>query len=418
MAHDAGHAIAEGLDMEGLRRCVHCGICVPQCPTYRVLGEEMDTPRGRLYLMRAVAEGRLAPSPAFARHMDLCLGCRACESACPAGVPFGSLLEATRAGLARERSTSASRPLARLLYAVFPEPARLGMVFRLLRLAQQSGLTRIMQAPIVARLAPRLAGMAALLPEVPPTEQLPALMPAHGRTRGRVGLLTGCVQRALYPHVNRQSAHLLSLAGWDVVVPPEQGCCGTLDLHAGNLETFRARARALAATFGSDLDAIVTNAAGCGAAMKEYGHWAPELGAFAGRVRDISQVLLDAELPLGPLPVTATYHDACHLAHGQKIRAEPRALLSRIPGLRLVPLADSELCCGSAGLYNLLEPQVADRLLEMKVARVVESGARLVVAGNPGCVLQIAKGCRQRGLDVEVVHPVELLARSVRAAGR
>jgi glycolate oxidase iron-sulfur subunit len=418
MALDAGQVIAEGLDMEGLRRCVHCGICVPQCPTYRVLGEEMDTPRGRLYLMRAVAEGRLTPSPTFVRHLDLCLGCRACESACPAGVPFGSLLEATRAGLARAGSTSASPPLKRLLYAIFPEPRRLGLAFGLLRLAQRSGLTRIARSPVVTRLAPRLAAMAALLPEVPPAEQLPALIPAHGRARGKVGLLTGCVQRALYPHVNRQTAHLLSLASWDVVVPADQGCCGALDLHAGYLETFRARAHALAAAFGPDLDIIVTNAAGCGSAMKEYGHRAPELGPFAGRVRDISQVLLDAELPLGPLPVTATYHDACHLAHGQKVRAEPRALLNRIPGLRLVPLADSELCCGSAGVYNLLEPEVADRLLELKVTRVVESGAHLVVAANPGCVLQIAKGCRQRGLDVEVVHPVEVLARSVRAAGR
>jgi glycolate dehydrogenase iron-sulfur subunit len=418
MAPEVGHALAEGLDMEGLRRCVHCGICVPQCPTYRVLGEEMDTPRGRLYLMRAVAEDRLAPSATFARHLDLCLGCRACESACPAGVPFGSLLAATRAVLARERSVVPSRPLARLLYAILPEPRRLSLLVGLLRVAQRSGLARIAQSSMVARLAPRLAGMAALLPEVPPAEPLPALIPAQGRARGRVGLLTGCVQRALYPHVNRQTAHLLSLAGWEVVVPREQGCCGALDLHAGNLVTFRDRARALAAAFGPGLDVIVTNAAGCGSAMKEYGHWAPELAPFAERVRDVSQVLLDAELPLGPLPVTATYHDACHLAHGQKVRAEPRALLSRIPALRLVPLADSELCCGSAGVYNLLEPQVADRLLEMKVARVVETGARLVVAGNPGCVLQIAKGCRQRGLDVEVIHPVELLARSVRAAGR
>jgi glycolate oxidase iron-sulfur subunit len=260
--------------------------------------------------------------------------------------------------------------------------------------------------------------MAALLPEVPPAERLPALIPAQGRARGRVGLLTGCVQRALYPHVNRQSAHLLSLAGWEVVVPPEQGCCGALDLHAGNLATFRDRARALAAAFGPGLDAIVTNAAGCGSAMKEYGHWVPELAPFAGQVRDVSQVLLDAELPLGPLPVTATYHDACHLAHGQKIRAEPRALLSRIPALRLVPLADADLCCGSAGVYNLVERDIADRLLEQKTARIAETGAPVVAAANPGCLLQIAKGCRERGLDVEVVHPVELLARSVDAGAR
>jgi glycolate oxidase iron-sulfur subunit len=226
------------------------------------------------------------------------------------------------------------------------------------------------------------------------------------------------VQRFLYPQINRQTAHLLSLAGWDVVVPAEQGCCGALDLHAGRLEVLRQRARALAAAFGPDLDGIVTNAAGCGSAMKEYGHWVPELGALAGRVQDVCQVLLDAELPLGRLDTTATYHDACHLAHGQNVRAEPRVLLGRIPGLRLVPLADSDLCCGSAGVYNLLEPQVADPLLDMKVDRLAETGARLVVAGNPGCLLQIAKGCRQRGLDVEVVHPVEVLARATNAAGR
>jgi glycolate oxidase iron-sulfur subunit len=419
MAEDArAVGLVEGTELDGLRRCVHCGICVPQCPTYRVLGEEMDTPRGRLYLMRAVAEGRLAPSPTFARHLDLCLGCRACETACPSGVPFGSLLEATRARLVREGLTSQSGPLARLMYAIFPEPNRLGVLFRALRFAQRSGLVSLMRASVARRLAPGLASMAALLPDVPPPESLPTLIPAHARRRGRLGLLTGCVQRFLYPQINRETAHLLSLAGWDVVVPARQGCCGALDLHGGRLETFRQRARALATMFGPDLDAIVTNAAGCGSAMKEYGHWVPELAAWAARVRDVSQVLVDAELPLGPLDTIATYHDACHLAHGQRIRAEPRALLARIPGLKLVPLADSDLCCGSAGVYNLLEPQVADRLLDMKVARVAETGARLVIAGNPGCLLQIAKGCRQRGLDVEVVHPVEVLARAVRAAGR
>jgi glycolate oxidase iron-sulfur subunit len=230
-----------------------------------------------------------------------------------------------------------------------------------------------------------------------------------------VGLLTGCVQRHLFPGVNAATARLLSLAGHEVVIPRGQGCCGALELHDGRTETFRRRAGALAEAFPPDLDLIVTNAAGCGSAMKAYGHWRPDLAAFAGRVRDVSEVLAAADLPLTPLEVTVTYHDACHLAHGQRLRAEPRALLARIPGLTLVPLPDSELCCGSAGVYNLVEPEVADRLLDLKVARIRQTGARVVATGNPGCLLQIARGCRERGLPIEVVHPVELLARSAAA---
>ncbi|MBI4246741.1 MAG: 4Fe-4S dicluster domain-containing protein [Candidatus Rokubacteria bacterium] len=399
---------ADLLDLDALRTCVHCGICLPSCPTYRVLGEEMDSPRGRLYLMRAAAEGRVGFTATFARHFDLCLGCRACESACPSGVPFGSLLEATRAQLVRRGASSRRGLLGRLIPALFPHPHRLGAAFAALRLYQGSGLQQVARASGLLALAPRLAAMEALLPTLPPAERLPERVLATGRRRGRVGLLTGCVQRHLYPGVNRDTARLLSLAGWEVVIPRDQGCCGALDLHAGRPEILRARARALAAVFPADLDAIVVNAAGCGAAMKEY-----EDAAFAGRVRDVSEVLVDAELPLGPLGLRATYHDACHLAHGQRIRSEPRRLLGRIPGLELIPLADSALCCGSAGVYNLLEPGVADRLLDMKIDRICATGATTVVTGNPGCMLQIAKGCRARGLALDVVHPVELLARSV-----
>jgi len=249
---------------------------------------------------------------------------------------------------------------------------------------------------------------------------LPELIPAQGRRRlGRAGLLTGCIQRHLFPDVNRDTARLLSLAGYDVVVPRDQGCCGALELHAGFLDDFRDRARSLIATFPVDLDVIVVNAAGCGLAMKEYGRWMPGeavVAAFAEKIRDVTEVLVDAELPLGPLDLTATYHDACHLAHGQRIRAEPRRLLGRIPDLRLVPLTESDLCCGSAGVYNLLEPEVADRLLSMKIDRIAETGAAAVVTGNPGCLLQIAKGCQERGLGIEVVHPVTLLARATRRA--
>jgi glycolate oxidase iron-sulfur subunit len=403
-------------DFEGLRSCVHCGICLPQCPTYLVLGEEMDSPRGRLYLMRAAAEGRIGLSDTFGRHLDLCLGCRACESACPSGVPFGSLLEATRAQFRRQRPSESM--LTRLIYALFPEPRRLGAMLALVRLYQRSGLQSEVRRWAWLRHFPKIAAMDALLPDVPTAVPLPERVAARGVSRGRVGLLLGCVQRHLYPGVNRDTARLLALAGWDVVIPPTQGCCGALDLHGGRLDEMRARARGLAACFPADLDFVVTNAAGCGSTMKEYGHWlpdVPDVARLGGRTRDVSELLADAELPLGPLNVTATYHDACHLAHGQRIRREPRALLARIPGLRLVDLAESELCCGSAGIYNLLEPEMADRLLDRKLDRILETGARLVVTGNPGCMLQIAKGARARGIDLEVLHPVELLARAVHA---
>jgi glycolate oxidase iron-sulfur subunit len=226
------------------------------------------------------------------------------------------------------------------------------------------------------------------------------------------------VQRHLFPGINRDTARLLALAGWEVEIPTGQGCCGALDLHAGRIDALRSRARELVGSFPPSVDHVVTNAAGCGSAMKEYGHWLPDaadVGALAARTRDVSELLVAADLPLGRLDVTVTYHDACHLAHGQRLRREPRALLAKIPGLRLVDLADSELCCGSAGIYNLLEPDMADRLLARKIDRIVETGARIVVTGNPGCLLQIAKGARARGLALEVLHPVELLARAVDA---
>jgi glycolate oxidase iron-sulfur subunit len=409
----AGTALTDAASTSMLRACVHCGICLPQCPTYRLLGEEMDSPRGRLYLMRAVAEGRLEPTETYTGHLDLCLGCRACETACPAGVKFGMLLETARADIHR-RGRSRHRWLATLLFAVFPDPGRLGAALGLARRYQRSGLQRVVRASRILARFPRLAALDALLERVPDHDPLPEFVPARGRSRGRVGLLAGCVQRHLFPDVNRDTVQLLSLAGWDVVVPRAQGCCGALELHAGRADVFRRRAQALAAAFRDDLDVVVTSGAGCGAAMREYDHWLPETPAatLAGRVRDVSELLVDAELPLRSLPLTVTYHDACHLAHGQRVRQAPRDLLRRIPDLTLVELADSDLCCGSAGVYTILEPDMADRLLALKLARIAETGAPVVVAGNPGCLMQIAKGARAAGLALEAVHPVTLLARA------
>jgi glycolate oxidase iron-sulfur subunit len=402
--------------LTAIRSCVHCGICLPQCPTYRVLGEEMDSPRGRVYLMRAVAEHRLDVTEGFRRHLDLCLGCRACETACPAGVPFGSLLETSRAEIERRGRPWRERLLASLIYGVFPHPGRLRALLAAARVYHRSGLHALVRRTGILQRFPRLAAMERLLPAVPVAAPLPEFLPARGRSRGKVALLTGCVQRHLFADVNRDTARLLALAGWDVVVPRGQECCGALELHGGRVDALRRRAGALASMFPTDVDWVVTNAAGCGSTMREYGHWTTDEAAsrLAARTRDVTELLADAELPLGPLSLTVTYHDACHLAHGQKIRVAPRALLAKIPGLTLVPLADSELCCGSAGVYNILEPEMAERLLAHKIDRIVETGARTVVTGNPGCLLQIASGSRRRGVEIDVVHPVTLVARAVR----
>jgi glycolate oxidase iron-sulfur subunit len=403
--------------MNSIRSCVHCGICLPVCPTYRTLGEEMDSPRGRVYLMRAVAEGRLDVTDTYTRHLDLCLGCRACETACPAGVPFGSLLETARADIERRGRPARRRLLDALLFGVFPHPERFAMALGLLRRYRRAGLHALVRRTGLLRRFPRLAAMDALLPEVPSThDELPEFLAARGHARGRVALLIGCVQRYLFADVNRDTMRLLAAAGWDVVAPRGQGCCGALELHGGRLEAFRTRARALGTALPSDVDWVVSNAAGCGSALRDYAHWVDDDAArrIAASTRDVTELLADADLPLQPLRLTATYHDPCHLAHGQRVREAPRALLRRIPELTLVPLADSELCCGSAGLYNVLEPEMADRLLAAKIERIVETGATTVVTGNPGCLMQIARGARERGLDLDVVHPVSLLARAMR----
>ena len=403
---------------DGLRACVHCGICLPQCPTYRVLGQEMDSPRGRVYLMRAAAEGRIGLTPGLARHLDLCLGCRGCETACPSGVPFGQLLEAARDQLERHgvHAPDSDHATRRWALETFPYPARLAPLLWGLRLYQASGLQALVRASGVLAPWKKLRSMEALLPTVSPAAPLPEYISARGKSKGRAGFLTGCVQRFLYGDVNERTARLLSAAGWDVVVPPSQGCCGALHLHAGRLDDFRAMASRLIAVFGEVVDVVVTNAAGCGSALKEYGHWLPGEAseAFSGKVRDISEVLVESDLPLGELTLTVAYHDACHLVHGQKVRAQPRELLRRIPGLTVVDIKDSDLCCGSAGIYNLTEPDMARTLGRMKVERIRETGARVVAAGNPGCLIQIAGHARAMGVELEVVHPVDLLARALR----
>jgi len=410
-------------DWDGILDCVHCGICLPQCPTYGVLRQEMDSPRGRIYLMRAAAEGRIGLTENFVTHMDRCLGCRACETACPSGVPFGRLIEAVRGQIERHVPRPLSRRLLRrLVLGVFPHRARLRAVLQLLNAYRASGVKPVVRATGLLRWFPRLRAMEGLLPVDRPRSgpSLPARLEARGASRGTVGLLEGCVQALLFPEVNRATADLLTRAGYDVVVPPAQGCCGALHLHWGARDGARRLARANLGAFAA-VDWVVTNAAGCGAALRDYGHLVPgdaAAAALAARVRDASELLAESlPGPRHPLDLTVTYHEPCHLAHGQRVREAPRRLLRAVPGLELVELAESDLCCGSAGVYNLLEPEIARTLLERKLDRIVATGADVVVSGNPGCLLQLRMGLAERGLAVRAHHPVELLAWSVAGSG-
>lgn len=411
-------------DHEGILDCVHCGLCLPSCPTYLTTGIEMASPRGRVYLMRAVDEGRAGISAEFVKHLDECLGCLACQTACPSGVPYGRLLEAARTQIERKYQRPASdRRWRRLLLGLFPQPERLGRAMSALFWYQRLGLSGLVRGSgLLSLISPSLAQMEALLPSVPSRAErrpLPEVTPPLGRRLGRIGLVTGCVQRFLLPGLNRATVRVLAALGYEVVVPQAQGCCAALHLHGGNLDEARSLARRMIETFGQvGVDAVAVNAAGCGAALKDYDSllredaaWAGRAEAFSAKVRDVFQILTEVPLTgqLQAVPLTATYHDACHLAHAQRIRKEPRTVLQRIPGLRLVDLAESDLCCGSAGVYNLLEPGMSGQLLQRKVERIRETGASLVAAANIGCLLQISRGLRQAGLSVRAVHPVELV---------
>lgn len=411
-------------DGKGILDCVHCGLCLPTCPTYLTTGLEMASPRGRIYLMRAVEEGKADIGAVFVKHLDGCLGCLACQTACPSGVPYGHLLETARFRIEREYARpGAERSWRRMILALFPHPERMRWAASGLYWYQRLGLSRLVRASgILPRLSPRLAQMEALLPLVPPgaaRRPVPELTPAVGRPVGRVGLLAGCVQRFLLPGVNRATARVLAAAGYEVVTPREQGCCGALHLHAGELEAARQAARDIIEAFErAQVSVVVANAAGCGAALKEYAQllqedplWRDRAAAFSATVRDVSEILAEVawDGALKRVPLTVTYHEACHLAHAQRIRSEPRRLLRQIPGLNLVELPESDLCCGSAGIYNLLQADMAGRLLRRKVERIRETGASHVAVGNIGCLLQIALGLRQANLPIRAVHPVELL---------
>ncbi len=400
------------VETERLLTCVHCGLCLAACPTYVELGEEADSPRGRIHLMRALEEGRLDPTPAVVRHLDRCLGCRACETACPSGVEYGKLIEAARPFVESHRSRRARLGRATLA-AVLTSPAMGALAMAPLRVAGgRRALARLARrAPTWAR--PWLA-LAAAAPPTSRRAPLPPVLEAEGTCRGTAVLLQGCAPSRLFGGTLAATARLLARAGVRVVVPRVRSCCGALALHLGQAERARRLARETLGVLG-DPDWIVSGAAGCGAMLREYDHLLPgdaSAAAVARRARDPLSLLHEIGLPAPRHRVDrrVAVHDPCHLAHGQGVRAEVRRLLAGVPGLGLVELDESDFCCGSAGTYNLTEPELAGRLLERKLDRIAASGAEVVAAANPGCLLQIRAGAIARGLDVAVEHPIDLLA--------
>ena len=403
--------------------CIHCGLCLSSCPTYLETGNENDSPRGRIYLMRALQDGRLPLSDAAVHHLDLCLGCRACEAVCPSGVQYGALLEGTRDHIEKHYSRPLLQTLLRrvAIEQIFPFPERMELALIPAKLAKRFKLDRLLPKFFRESLE--------LLPEKCSADPLPRECPAlPGATRlGRVGFVSGCVMSVMFGDTNAASVRLLNRAGFDVVTPPAQGCCGALYAHGGNLEAARAAARRNIETFEPlGLDAIVINAAGCGSTLKEYGHllhddpaWHARGAAFSAKVKDLSEVLapLASDLlyasrftPHSPV----TFHDACHLAHAQRITRPPRELVRAVAGAAFVELPESDVCCGSAGSYNLTEPEMAARLQKRKIENILKTGAKTVVTTNPGCLLQIQAGLRQAGAkDVEALHLADYLERSI-----
>lgn len=411
-----------GIDYELFLDCVHCGLCTAACPTYAELGNENDSPRGRIYLMRAVTDGRLDLTTEVRRHLELCLDCRSCETACPSGVQYGKLIEPFRIAMSSsgEEAQQAKDWFHRyILFGLFPYPERIRQALRPARLAQALGLDKLLLATGLWKLLPtKLGRLATLLPTLERDPgPLPALLPAKGQRRARVALFTGCVADAMFRPTNWATARVLQENGCDVVVPQTQACCGAIHFHAGSSEPARQLADQNRAAFdAADVDAVIVNVAGCGAMMKDYGHhWHDDQQAarkaFTHKIKDINEFLADLGLiaPPGELNITATYHDACHLVHAQKIREQPRTLLEKIPGLKLVDLPETEICCGAAGTYNLTEPEMAGRLGQRKLKNILSTGARVVVTSNAGCLLQIAREARLAGEVLKIVHPMDLL---------
>jgi glycolate oxidase iron-sulfur subunit len=422
IGYDTHHPPSDEL----IDKCVHCGFCLPVCPTYVLWNEEMDSPRGRIYLMKMVADGTANINETWVNHFDACLGCMACVTACPSGVEYGKLIEATRAQIERRYTRpAAEKRFRRLLFSIFPRPDRLRALLLPLRLYQKAGLQSLVRRAGIPKLFPaRFRAMEALLPQVPAQETLPELVPAQGERRRRVGLLLGCVQRVLFPQVNAATARVLAAEGCEVVAPKAQPCCGALLVHAGEEEQAVQLARQTIDAFEkAQVDAVIINAAGCGSNVKEYGHllrddpeYAERAKAFAAKCRDVSEFLAELEprATRHALPLRVAYHDACHLQHAQGVRLQPRTVLGRIPQLEVLEIPEAAICCGSAGIYNLVQPEAATELGDRKASHIAALEADIVVSGNPGCLLQLQSALARAGRKLQVRHFIELLDASIR----
>jgi glycolate oxidase iron-sulfur subunit len=407
-------------DPDLIADCVHCGFCLPTCPSYTVFEEEMDSPRGRIVLMRVGNEPGSEASDEMRVHLDRCLGCMACVTACPSGVQYDKLIEQARPQIERNAPRPRRERLhRRLIFALFTHPGRLRALAPFMWLQQQLRVDR----GLAGRVGPELGAMLKLAPPVTPwatVRRLPEVTPAKGARRGRIALMQGCVQRVFFGDVNAATVRVLSAEGWEVHAPRRPRCCGALQMHSGFEEEALELARATIAAY-EGFDAVAVNVAGCGSGMKDYAHllsddprWAERAAAFSARVRDVTELLAEHEpvAPRHPVPLRVAYHDACHLAHAQGVRAQPRALLRRIPELELLEPADWEICCGSAGIYNLIQPEAAAELGERKAANLRATGAEAIAAANPGCALQIA--AHFDGHALPIFHPMTLLDHSIR----
>lgn len=414
--HDAG------IDYELFLDCVHCGLCTAACPTYVELGDENDSPRGRIYLMRAVTDGRIELDKQVQGHLDLCLDCRACESACPSGVQYGRLIEPFRMHMQKtlNRKESLNWIERFLLYHVTPSARRMRWALAPARLMQWTGIDALLSRVGMFKLLPR--SLRQFHDMLPPLRwhhgRLPEVLPPEGLRRARVALFTGCAGDAFFPETNLVTARVLQKNGCEVWVPRAQGCCGALHYHAAHEEPARElAAKNCEAFLASDVDAIIVNAAGCGAMLKDYGHLLhntphEEMARkFERKVKDVSEFLIELGpiKPEHPLKLKATYHDACHLCHGQQIRKQPRQLLELIPELEILPLVESEICCGAAGSYNLTQPEMADRLGRRKAEHILATGADAVFSGNVGCLIQVGRHLRKRKPGMWIAHPIDAL---------
>lgn len=416
---------------ELIDQCVHCGFCLSTCPSYRVIGKEMDSPRGRIYLMDAINKGEAAFNQGTSQHFDSCLGCLACVTTCPSGVKYDQLISATRNQVQRNQPRNLWEKFLRfLIFNLFPYPQRLGLFLPLLWFYQISGLQKLVKATNLLRFFPRLSSMESILPQInlkTINKKYPYVIPSQTQKKYRVGVVLGCVQRLFFDSVNEATVRVLTANGCEVVIPQTQGCCAALPSHQGEEKQAQTLARQMIDSFANtDVDYIIINAAGCGHTLKEYAHiladdpeYLPKAKEFVSKVRDINEFLAETGLNVSLFPIsdeklTMVYQDACHLLHGQKISLQPRQLLNQIPNVELKEPIDSALCCGSAGVYNLLQPDVANELGEQKVTNLLNTGAKIIASSNPGCSLQIAKHLQLKGEKISVIHPIELLDMSIR----